>query len=479
MRTVHFISVVVVLLFATQSFTQDSPSLGETARKLRAEKNKPAETQPASSDAKHQSETEAKIAEGLNADPAIDNYETEVKDLFNREKFDELEKIAADVRLNKSRFQGGVWKLHCFYDALAEPSTPDHSWVEHLQKLEKWKSEKPESITARVALADTYRSYGYEARGEGYSNTVTEEGWKLFTKRIAIARAILKEASGLKAKCPEWYAVMHAVIRDEGGERAEETAIFEQAIAFEPLYYYFYRSRAIFLLPKWHGEDGETERFADEISTKIGGKEGSIVYFEIAAEMVNQCNCDTQLKRMSWSKIREGHAAMEEKYGVSLLKVNQFARMAVRMADAGAAQKAFEQIGDNWDKDSWGSKRYFDLSKAWASDAAVTNKWLDEIISSVEKNMQSPEGHEYDSQIASEFQEQFATTVKQCVDAADTDLTNFDIFLQVGKGGSVQQMLSIPGTKVSQCLIPKLHLAAFAPPPKPDYWVKISMHFKP
>ena len=87
----------------------------------------------------------------------------------------------------------------------------------------------------------------------------------------------------------------------------------------------------------------------------------------------------------------------------------------------GAAQKAFEQIGDNWDKDSWGSKRYFDLSKAWASDAAVTNKWLDEIISSVEKNMQSPEGHEYDSQIASEFQEQFATTVKQCVDAADTD----------------------------------------------------------
>jgi hypothetical protein len=45
----------------------------------------------------------------------------------------------------------------------------------------------------------------------------------------------------------------------------------------------------------------------------------------------------------------------------------------------------------------------------------------------------------------------------------------------VGKSGSVQQMLVVPETASDTCLRPKLEKANFSPPPKPEYWVRVSL----
>jgi hypothetical protein len=477
--------MIAFLLTTTACYAQDSPSLGETARKLRAEMNRPTKTAPVSRTAKQDDSTsDVKIGNGLNSDAAsdisaIEKYKAAIAELLHEEKFDDLEQIAAEARLNKTRFSGGVWKLYIFYQALRTPPPGQVNWNVHLEKLERWKWQKPYSITAQVALAGAYTAYGYEARGENSADTVTEQGWELLASRVAIARAILADAAKLKAKCPQWYVVMQDVILAEKGDRAEEAATFREAIAFEPLYYYYYRRHALFLLPKWYGEDGEAEQFADEISKKAGDREGDIIYFEIASEMVHQCTCVTQLRRMSWERIQKGHAAMEERYGVSLVKVNQFTRMAVAMADAMVAEKAFIQIGDNWDPDTWRSKEFFDQSREWAKNISAYDKWMTGITSSAEANGQTPEGRQYDAKIARDFQEKFAVPTRQCVDAAGTDLGGFDMFMRVGKEGIVEQLLATPTTAVSNCLVPKLYHAAFAPPPKPDYWIKISMHVAP
>jgi len=288
--------------------------------------------------------------------------------------YDVLEQSANDARLRKSRFTGGVWKLYSFYEAVSYPITEEHSsdsdWNLHISTLKAWAAARPESATARIALAETYINYGDRARGTGYANTVSEEGWRLDAERTALAASSLAEAARLKQKCPYWYEVMQHVALAQGWDKSQEKELFEQAIAFEPGFYHFYREHANYLLPKWYGEVGEAGTFADQISNRIGGDEGKFIYFEIASLVRCQCEeDDPNSDNLSWPRIKEGYAALGRLYGYSNLKNNRFAHMAVGADDRNAAQQAFGKIGDDWDHTVWGSSQSFQRAKNWAGGA--------------------------------------------------------------------------------------------------------------
>jgi len=236
---------------------------------------------------------------------------------------DDRDRYVADVRVllnpdrsGRIRFSGGSWKLPRLYEAITEPTggseAPDADWEGLLTKLKKWCAQKPDSITARVALAETYSHYAWKARGKAYANKVTDEGWRLFEERLRLARATLDEASALTEKCPEWYAAMQTVAMGQGWDRDRAAELLQQAITFEPAYDFYYRAFALYLLPKWSGDEGDSERFAEEISNKIGGQQGDVIYFEIAREL--RCDC---MQEMSWERIQRGYAALGSLYGTS------------------------------------------------------------------------------------------------------------------------------------------------------------------
>jgi hypothetical protein len=337
----------------------DNTSLGDVARELR--KKKPAGV----------SETAAA------AMPPVQNsvepekaYRLEMSQYLANEDFRRLEKAADAARSQKSRFPGGIWKLSVFYEGVTEPpggkAVGDAAWQAHIAILKRWGSAYPQSITARVALADAYYGYGWLARGSGFANTVGDDGWKLMNERVEIARRTLVDAASLKAKCPYWYEAMQHVALAQGWQKAKTRALFEQAVAFEPGYYQFYREYTNFLLPRWFGEDGEAEAFAEEVSNRVGGKEGAFLYFEIATVLNCLCKGEDHLTTMSWPKIKEGYAALEELYGASKLKKNRFAMMASKATDKPAAQLMFAQIGNDWDAGTWYKRSAFENAKAWA-----------------------------------------------------------------------------------------------------------------
>jgi hypothetical protein len=101
-------------------------------------------------------------------------------------------------------------KVHTIYLALEKPAlhATAKDWAKHIELLQKWSDRNSESITARVALAEAYVNYGWEARGSGYGDTVSNDGWTLFNKRAKRAKEILERASKLPTKCPEWYVAM-------------------------------------------------------------------------------------------------------------------------------------------------------------------------------------------------------------------------------------------------------------------------------
>jgi hypothetical protein len=54
------------------------------------------------------------------------------------------------------------------------------------------------------------------------------------------------------------------VALSEGWDKAQAKELLDAAVAFEPTYYNVYREYLNFLLPKWYGEPGEAEAFAEQ-----------------------------------------------------------------------------------------------------------------------------------------------------------------------------------------------------------------------
>jgi len=510
------------LLFSVSLLhSQEGMSLGEIARRARAAKQKGAATTapasrsssapstPANSrssangDAAGHSSTTSSSATSVPVDPQLgavvkvgsvpadglnlhylDNYEAAIRRHFDKEEFELLDNLAASARSTKARLPGGFWTIHIIYLPLLEPpqgtdKATDADFQAHIDRLKRWIAQRPKSITARVALAGTYLNYAAHARGGGYADTVTEDGWRLYGERSAIAGKILAEAWDLPEKCPEWFLQMQGVVNAQDGSPPMQKAMFEKAVAFEPGYQYYYRLRADHLLPKWGGEEGDAAAFAAESSDRLGGKNGDMMYFLIASFL--NCACDVQagLHAMSWPRIKRGYAALEETYGVSLQNLNKMALMAWMAQDGEYAQTVMTRIGENWDQDTWRKREYFDQGREWAKGYSRV-KSIEAALKSAQTNLTTPEGQKFDGEIGKTFAANYSAAVADCQKkSGDPFLFPFDLLLQVGKAGAIEQVYSTYQTHVTVCLIPQLQKAQFPVPPQPSYWVKIHLQPSP
>jgi hypothetical protein len=295
-------------------------------------------------------------------------YMARISQLLESGDYGQLDSEAQQIRRGKDRLVGGGWKLNTFYAVVSVPSDGSSDWQGHISKLKKWVAKNPQSASARVALATAYMGWGGEARGTGYANTVSQESWKLFEERAGIAKATLVEAARLTEKCPGWFFAMQNVARAEGWSKSDEKELFDQAISFQPGYYYFYQNHAEFLLPKWYGAEGETQAFINEATANVPEPDGSMLYFELTNSVACQCDPDRDtMKDISWSKVKQGYANIEQLYGTVNIKNNRYAYMAYMSGDKAAAQQAFALIGDNPDHNVWHDQNAFDTARGWAT----------------------------------------------------------------------------------------------------------------
>ncbi len=184
-------------------------------------------------------------------------------------------------------------------------------------------------------------------------------------RKCRAALAALKEAATLPVRCPYWYAAMVQVARQQGWSQARTRTLVDESVSFAPDFYHVYRYYADYLQPKWYGNEGDAEAFADGISRRIGGEEGAFVYFEIAT-LLNCGPCGSyDSVQLSWPKIKQGYAA-QHLYGTSNLKMNRFALMATKVGDKSAAKETFAAIGERWDEEVWRSKQTFEAARTWA-----------------------------------------------------------------------------------------------------------------
>lgn len=300
-------------------------------------------------------------------------YRKEMADHFYAHEFDALEKEAASLRTSKEVFGNGSWKILRFYQSFErDRASAQGVWDVTEDTLKAWLKAFPDSVTARVAYADFLTNYAWHARGSGYANTVTEEGWRLMGERLSRSLKFLVEASKLPEKDPMVFYVTFTVALGKNLNEAGYTRLLEDARAAEPTFWGYDVSRAYSLLPRWFGEAGDWEAFAGQAAERPDGP-GKEVYARIVMYMTDFYGNIFKESKASWPKTKEGLDILHKKYPESVEILSYAALLATYAFDNKSAKAYFEELGDRYlDKSSiWPSKESFIHYRKWAR----TGQW--------------------------------------------------------------------------------------------------------
>ena len=284
--------------------------------------------------------------------------------------FDLLDRSADAARASKEKLSGGYWKLQKIYLGLERPltATSDYEWKQHLERLKQWAAAKPNSVTAKVALAQCYVAFAWRARGEGYANTVSQENWVRFYERLHEAyKALVTADDQGQQLCPKWYSVMQQIALGQGWQRETYEKLYADAVKHEPTWYDSYKQKVIYLLPQWHGKPGELAEYVNSLAENRNGTHSALVYFLINESAGMADSNQKLMPAVHYDVLKKGFLELQKTHGANIRDTNWACYKAVLANDRLFARELFGQLKDNADLNIWDTKQIFDAAKQFAS----------------------------------------------------------------------------------------------------------------
>jgi hypothetical protein len=239
--------------------------------------------------------------------------------LLTSKKFGELEKLFIDARLNRKRLSGGTEIIDSLYDSVV--AVPDDAaetaWLQKLDLLKEWCTASPNSPTPHIALAVFYNDYAWKARGGGWANSVKQDQWVDYTKRLNSAAAQLEEAIKLGPLTPEWFSA--AQTNFLGGGEAGERHLYEKLVTVGvtnfPDYMPIYLNRTYYLQPRWFGKSDEWVKYVAKEADKLSGTEGDKFYARMVSYVKDMYkDIYAEVPAVSRERVKRGNDALKKEF---------------------------------------------------------------------------------------------------------------------------------------------------------------------
>ncbi len=280
-------------------------------------------------------------------------------------KYDDLDAVADKWRREKTRTRSGAWNLTLFYQAFAIPrGAPEKAYETRAGQLEAWAAARPESVTPMILWSLMETDHAWAARGSGFANTVTPDGWTLMKERLASARQRLESVRDRREDCPHWYAAMQTVALGQGWSREEFDALCDEAIESEPAYLEYYFRRAYWLTPRWYGKKGEWEK----MSRDLPGEFGIEMRARITSNLSEMSGNIFRDSTMTWPEVDEGFRLLRKKYPLAPNLSSAHAFLAGMAGERQACGELLDGLGDDVDMNIWVSWINVELARKWAAD---------------------------------------------------------------------------------------------------------------
>ncbi len=308
-------------------------------------------------------------AERLKGTEELGAIHKELQDCYHNDDFEGLDRIVQRYRDKPYTLVWGNSALKEVYVWLASLS-PEQTGEQHEAWLNKWLDARSRSATPRILLARRYMVWAWEARGSGFAETVTDEGWELFHQRLEQAEAYLSQAEKSEHPDAELYALRVAIAKGLSADRDVVDAALAAGIKLDPGYHSLYEATATYLLPRWHGQPGEVEQFAEDLTKQLGAELGSEMYMRVAITVLSyeRSRFFTNTS-FDYDKILAGWLAFSAKYQSHVNYQNEVAYLASIQRDRETLFRLLNALNDDQLSDfTWGST---DSAKAWRKWSAT------------------------------------------------------------------------------------------------------------
>lgn len=270
-------------------------------------------------------------------------------ELLAKQAFAELEAYAESARRHGIRLSNGEWMLRYFYagvDSQSAELKSEEDWEKWRAQVGRWRAATNSSVTSRIAEASVAIRHAWHARGTGFAHKVKPEAWEVFGERIEQAEKLL---AATPRKCPVWYHKRLMVCMAQGTEKAAYDGVFNEGWKAFPGYTPLIESKTYYLLPRWHGEPGDWQRFAADFALKQGAE-----YYPIAVHYASRYEKDEAFAQIDRALLRRGWEERIKKRPHSLALRHEYARTLVRLNDP-HAKEWLAKLGDTYHAETWSS----------------------------------------------------------------------------------------------------------------------------
>lgn len=280
----------------------------------------------------------------LNAvDPETATIFSTVESLLKQKDYAGLDAYADKLRRAGTPTISGRFPMDFFLSCvdLAQYNS-EIEWKDRLQFLSEWVKQRPDSDTAKIALADTLTGYAWKARGTGWADTVTKEGWRLMAERLKQALAVLRQ---VKTRPPEWYSVAQRVALGQSWRRPEYEQLVNECRSRYPKYNTVIFGKAYWLQPKWHGQEGEAIKYINSEANRLPGLAGDVLYAQIAWSLDFSFDNVITGANLDWTRTKRGLKEIIKQHPESLRTRGELAFLAERMGDRATQLSVFRDPG--------------------------------------------------------------------------------------------------------------------------------------
>lgn len=268
-----------------------------------------------------------------------------------------LEALGESLRKSGERADGGTWLLSLFYRGASQLPEAEPAATSAMQFYSNWAKESPDDVTAQVCYARALTSHAWLARGTGFADTVTEEGWRLFRERLEKANSVLERARRRLDYCPGLFEAQQTVALGQGWPREVYMSRFVEAIERQPSYGGYYTNICRWLFARWYGQPGDYEHLIQAVANAMPADERDRQYAFLVwmGSLASTRSEDFVFapKRLDWERTKRGFKSWLRNDPDNLVVRDKFLLMALLADDRETAREQFQLTGGRYLPRCW------------------------------------------------------------------------------------------------------------------------------
>ncbi len=224
-------------------------------------------------------------------------------------------------------------------------------------------SAYPKATEPLVLKAKMYVNWAWQARGSGWANTVTPQGWTDMADRLTIANQAIAKSYANDPNDAEGPTQMLSVELGQGKGRPIMEMWYTRAMTANPDGYEACSKKLYYLEPKWYGTPQEMIDFGRQC-VKDGNWWGHIPFVLVdahqeVAEMVPNSSMYYQQAAV-WMDVQSVYQPFLERYPEADWAKTAYVKWACRCNQWKTAVMLFDELGDRANVNEFNGKATYD-----------------------------------------------------------------------------------------------------------------------